>query len=922
MSYRTHKRRPTSIATDEIFKSQIANTYVAADGQILQSSMVKNGSPSKRQLAGSTSQVRFSLPAPESDSEADITREDITNLTDDEEEQDAANIENDEPVQRTESYFAHKHSFSEDILRSATSESLLNEKNHKKTISVAESLTEVLTGSSDRNKLFIKPNSSLNHRVIPIPMEVQLPPLISPRNSHRIRPTNLVYNGSSYEPVKDSILDKSKSFSTAPKKSLFINSSLHIKTASVPDIPAFKSTIAPANSQQLISSSYNGRISIPDLSKPHSPIKFKARSQTLDNEEEIKNPSPAAKRQNNMLNKAFSFPNLPRTSSEITEFENVKTLSDIPVSLNKPDNEIASGLKLFTENSLDTPTKNRSTFGHIVPKRAAPPIIFHQRRKSQILTFNQPEEPIPKDQHKQTDIQKSPVPVKLYEPQSYQSHRISSSKYSDFSTVGLNKPTERNVSGQSTSSSQYSVDSIQESLQESYQSSIQESIQLSIELPNKSNTTLIEEATEELDTFGDVIPESGTKIVADETIEETFPPQIKESRRIKTPETTKGPEIVILDDSIIESEESSDESEDESIGDITQQLQDLGLSILKSSNDLMVNNTLIEQLDKGITLTRTQSDPTNSASDSDPDISEIEILDDSIQELPIQQVEQIDMSTVKDQFKKYNLEPQLSYNNQQLHRVFPRDTIEFEKISSSKVRKNLMSPTLSQSSYESELSQPFSNAPSVDTNATSVVNLPEVIDLTNDYEPQLIIKKRNMNQYNSIMNQLNNKEREVIIIDDDEKEEQINNSKQRPKSCLGNIEFSRSDRAFSNFSFETVASEVQLYYNPSNESSNSSKSLPISQYPISNQSNKYDVNNVLQLCDNSMKNSQTVIDHLKRQKTILINKHHDALRRKKAEEKKLIMIRQRQADLSKLGLKVQKKINEIPSNNDQPITIL
>jgi hypothetical protein len=843
MSYKGHRRRPTSIATDEIFRSQIANTYVAADGQVLQSSLIKNGSPSKKQLAGSTSQVRFSLPvsAETTSSEDDNDEDRWTNITDDEDEDtDAMNLANDEPKQRTDNHFSHRRAESAEGISDVISDERRGRRTNRPD-SFADSMRQLISDSPDRTKLFLKPNSDMNDRPLAVPIELSLPPFLSPRNKNKSRPKSLVFNGHSYEAFGTSIGDK-PAYTFNPPKKLFSTNSIVTKNA--------------LSSEDAVD---NGKISIPDLSKrTFMQFRIAPPCESIENESAIENPSPAAKRQNNNLNKEFSFPNVQPPSSDTQ-----KDLPEVPKSFSKTLSNSPSGLNLFTEEgTLASPTRASFRFSH----QPQSPIKFHERKKSQIISLDDlpgPSERSEAPTHEFGNQSRTPNKNKIItsevavpnsskthrvssseysnitnelslqaETDSLQAHRVSSSKYSDLTNQeSITYPQQRNVSAQS-------FDSIQNSIQDSVQDSIQNSLQGSIP-----------------ETFQDSIP-----------------------------------------DTLLESIEEINNSE--SVEDLTQQLADLGLSILHSTNESIVPIDDIGQFNEQIQTVTALSIPIVKENRR-PKIQENEPAQET--SIAYEDLTEIETSTTQKSSQNG-----LSYHYQYPHRVYPQDNIEADKIRStsmlysSKRSKRELSPLISQSSQESEYSEPFSQV-SRGTIATSVAESgPTVIDLTDEFYEHAPIANKvgNIQEYRTVMKTMGNGDlREVIIIDEEyynnkaDKYLKVNktrnfNNTERPKSCLGNIEFTGTERAFSNFSFQTVASEVQLRYNPSKASlSSNDRSIPISHYPTSNRNKKDSSKSVIELCEDTMRNTQAVMEDLKRQRTILFQKHHEALRQRKKEMK-------------------------------------
>lgn len=271
----------------------------------------------------------------------------------------------------------------------------------------------------------------------------------------------------------------------------------------------------------------------------------------------------------------------------------------------------------------------------------------------------------------------------------------------------------------------------------------------------------------------------------------------------------------------------------------------------------------------------------------------------------------------------------LGFQHQPQH-VYMSDNYEPEKIrqiSQSRVFLNrdksrnpqytqIDSPNPSQSSYaDSNFSEPFSatseqTAQTAETSQSIHRTNSIMVDLTND-NYDLTIKKddrnRTMDQYKSTFDEVDGKYRETIVLDDDGDDgssdysvvQPLNVRHKRTKSALSNLEFEKSNRAFSNFSFETVASEVQLHYNDSDKESLQTNDNP--RFSLGNFARRYTEANksVAELCDDTMKSTRQILDDLKRQKTILMRKQAELLRSKKKDEDRLYSVRELQGNLMK-----------------------
>jgi len=395
MPFEGHKRRPTSMpaAQEELEgpatppKNEL-KTYRAADGQILQSSMVKIGSPSKRQ-SGSLSQVRFSLPALDSDSSFEDGNElDIIQGFDG----DDGDNDGDHDDFDKRSIFNLGSRELEAPIRGRS--------NSRSSISVADSLRELVSKSPERSRLFIRGESELNSQQLPIPIGLQLPPVLSPNNKGKKRPTSLIFNGTQYEPFELEFTSLQPKVKHGRSKSQDFLKSLPTPTSStysqaqtksfVPSPPQKlqKAPIIHGQQQPSIPEPNSKQIEIPDLNKPYVKSPVKPKKFELDNEKEIENPSQAAQHQNNQLNKKFLFPAIPQklqkktqhqkqmSSGRITypETPKAKDLPGLPPSTKSVHNQPqkaspGKGLEIFeADGTLASPNHSESVqgrFAHI-----------------------------------------------------------------------------------------------------------------------------------------------------------------------------------------------------------------------------------------------------------------------------------------------------------------------------------------------------------------------------------------------------------------------------------------------------------------------------------------------------------------------------------------------------------------------------
>lgn len=812
-------------------------TYMAADGQILQSSMVKSGSPSKRKITGSTSQVRFSLPPPDSDYSFDDNDDlDIVQGFDDTDDFEKRSIFN-----------LGSRELEAPIRGRSTSRSDAE-------LSIGDSMRQLVSTSPERNRLFIRGDSELNSQQLPIPVELRLPPLLSPDNKNKKRPTSLIYNGVDYEPFE---LELAQADQYSRPKSLNLNKSLPTPVLPKASKQQIEESVLPLQPQsspprQTKTSqpqqSPSRQIEIPDLNKPflRSPVKLK--SSEMDNEEEIQNPSPAAKKQNNQLNKAFAFPQISSSQPQLQQHElsSDSIEKDLPQLPQKPrKNSPSKGLEIFTHDGpLNSPhQQNSSSYGRFA---------ISQPQSQETYNYHYP--------HQQTGYV-PPVSKRGHY------HRRSRSQIIDFPVDKLDElPTKKQVDYE-----------------------VAKSVQPERELTEHVEPELIDDEEEEETTrpIQESTPESEYSSYDENKVVLT-PPQ---------PDRFEAQNEDSINDSIqssVDIENNDVESIDSALSeeDDPNQLLDLGRMIISSRSQVDLPSTV-----------HTNSARNASATSSEPSITE---------PLRIKTKQPAQQSTSQIQVPK-RIQPlgsqhqpqivQLSDNFMPEHiRQISQSRILVNREKSRQVQQD--SPNPSHSSYESKFSEPFSatssSAQTIETSESIHRAGSIMVDLTND-NYDITIKKDDRNstvdQYRSTFDEIDGKYRETIVLDDDEEQNvpPLTIRHKRSKSALGNLEFGGSNRAFSNFSFETVASEVQLHYS----SNGKEKQLVGNRYPLKNLPRTYTEQNksVVELCDDTMKTTRQVLDDLKRQRTILMKKHAEAMKSKKNDEKRLSNVRELQANL-------------------------
>lgn len=725
-----HRRRPTSIAADEIFRT--TNMYVASDGQILQSSLVKEGSPSKRRLTGSMSQVRFDLPESSSSEEEPEDDEVDSFLSEDWEDIDEDRTGN-RVIYNTESHLTSsiKGGLSDISDRYA----------------VSQSMRALVETSPERNKLFIRPHTELNPRPIAIPVEARLPPQLSPMNKARKRPTSLIFNGLDYEPLELNFID-----------AMYLSKKLNAASLDSP-IPL---SLQPPTTREIM---------IPELGEQFV-MKQRPRSMLVDNEREISNPSPAAKKLNNNLNRTFSFPPRRNTASQ----PSVSSFTDLPhppanshAPVVQQQQSTTDGLKIFATDGLvrsQSPLQ-MNPLGRFaspsIPQRHGA-IYSHIRSESNVRIVPELEdegetipEKIPQPLRRQPLINSRrvlpPVPAHSLEEQSHV----------------LQRPTlmPRSESVQSV----ISQDSIQQSVQ-----SIQDTVH-----------------------------------------------SLQESA------------------SSIRSNDST-------------QLFDLRDMIISSGGNMKLTTEQIENMDKSIA-------------------SQSQIYDEPLDTSSMMQDVEQDYQPLGGHWK-----PQIIYEKD----IREADAIRSVSQSMMKLTIDRSLNLLSQSSYQSEVSQPFSQ-PSSAITADTVLS-EEPVMLHERVVPQkgvplgrpLNPSTTSQNPYREVMKEMPDGQfREIIELDCDDTDECVQTKR------------TTDSPAFSTFSFETVSSEVQM-----------GEHAPMEAGTLRRYTSKR--KSVMELLDESMANSKQVMDHLKRQRTVLIQRRNELMKVQIKDYAKLQAIERLQANVKRV----------------------
>ena len=756
---KTHKRRPTSVAGDLLNST---NMYITSDGTVLQSSLVKEGSPSKRKLTGSTSQVRFDLP----DSEEETEEEQ-------QEDNDHDSFLSEEEWEDLEDVPVRKDSYDDKLIFDAESKQVISSSQSKSIVDfndpyeVSQSMRSLLLSSEQRSKLFIRPFSELNKGPIAIPVEARLPPPLCAKNIiSKARPETLVYNGIDYEPFDLKLV-------TA--KYLAMKEQRRIHSAS--------STPTVENDK------FQGVVIPDDLSKPLT-TKERPKSMTLDNEREIANPSQAAMRQNNELNRRFSFP--PRVNHAIPP--------PLPEK-NATTKEKPKGLQIFSPDGPFVPpsasTHRRSTTIDSMVNSSPEQEKLTVEHEANCRTIHQPSPQAPVS-FTHWSPQES---VKPLENQALNTEIHTLHIHDDIHMSGLSEP----ALVPRDDSSVYSEESIQDSIQDSIEDSIQDSVMESVQSTERD----------------------------------------------------------LLED---EEDASSLESNDSA------QLQALGNLIISSGGDLSLTEEQIEKMDQ---ITASQSHiydnplpvdvslntkPTNTCEHV---VKKTPTEQVSVKSKPIEAIETIELTDTEDESDEVH-EPSEEMSSQPLgthwkpQRVSSRDTKEADRIravSQNMMKKANNSPMLSQSSYQSEATGLFSQPSSTLTDDTEVSQ-------RNSISSNLVMAKRQQS-FRSFIQEMDNGEfRETIEIDDEYDD------------------YGRKASSGSLFSFETVASEVQMGIHS----------------PLNSNIRRYtsQLKSVLELCDESMSDSRSVLESLKRQKTILIQRRNELMKSQKKDLEKLMKIQELQ----------------------------
>jgi hypothetical protein len=746
--------------------------YIAADGQLLQSSMVKEGSPSKRQLTGSASQVRFDLP--ETSSEKEYSGNEVDSfLSEDWEDMDEDNNDS----------FDHKYVFNSESHEVMRGRSL----NRDDRCEVSQCMRDLVSTSPQRNKLFIRPNSKLNSQLIPIPVEARLPPVLSLEGKRTNRPTSLVFNGVDYEPLELN----------------FVNSRYLQKK--VKDLRP--QIIEPAKSQS--------EITIPDLDAPirshNQPQSF-----SFDNEKEIANPSPTAKRLNNELNRTFSFPPRSHTTEVVQKLsanEDARLKDLPPLPSKKPwlpiienPNPTTTGLQIFHDGEILEQERLQNALGRFAthsPQLASPTrrgaVYTHRHRRSKSII-----EPLDESLSVEDSIvnkpSKTPPPPLMRNLLNTPAARDLSPPSQNPQVYGLWKPV-LNTREESPASSQYSLpNSIQESAQ-----SLQRS-----ESSVYSVCTPVESTDDQRSVQGSI-----------------------QSSQASTGET-------------ISSSEST-------------QLFDLRDLIISAGGDLTLTGKQIEEMDRAIA-------------------SQSHIYDEPAPQIIADKATSKIYPVGRSSFKESDGQPLNSF--MQPHQIYAKDTVESDTIRSISQSKNFRlrkSPLLSQSSYESEISEPFSYASTANTADTMFSSHVQASPLAHlniiSKDKASVTGYGRQRSYRSIMKEMDNGEfQETIVLDSDDERDSDDLIITKIKK-IGN-----PSPAISRFSFETIASEAQTdQYHLSGE-------RQLRRYTSKRKS-------VMELCDDAMNNTKEVMNNLKRQRTILIQRRNELMKQQEKDIDKLKAIK-------------------------------
>ncbi|CCH46822.1 hypothetical protein BN7_6421 [Wickerhamomyces ciferrii] len=910
-----HKRRPTSIATDQILKdlpatpTRSVKEYKAADGSVLQSSMVKSGSPTKRQMRGTPSQVRFSLPPQDSINDDD---------EDDDDDTSGMNL-NDSIISGDFDHRSIFNSESKQLQAPFRPDKPRGRSTSRRPLSVADSMREMLNTSPDRKKLFIRGETEFNKQLVPIPLELSLPPILSPNNKDKRRPTSLVYNGTDYEPFEidyytpqakkvSNILPptdsepRSKSYSPVKitKKPEPIKQSIPIKQP------------APQRAEKPLPQVLSKQIEIPNLDKPYSrPVSKLFKENQLDNEEFIQHPSKAAKAQNNELNRTFSFPPRPRNELQKQQTKEQSQQPDIHPQI-RISHQQSNSTKVFNKE-VDQITR-------------AAHQDSHQDRGLGIFSRSGPVHELPHQNHSELGrfAQVPHQQPQYHQPNQPQYSSQQSELQQQYAQTGYTQPQpsphRRHVHRRSKSIIDFPVDEFSEiptaHVGEQQKPKELQQINTNIQnLRNISDEQNMETPGSNYSSIPSAIP-SEKENYEDEDDQASFD-SIQESLDLAHSD------IESLEVQSIKTAESALSEEPEAD---PEQLLDLGRLILSSRSDVDLSKKQPRQLKNNSPplTSRLRNEVTENRAETVPSRSIVRELPPQPSQLQQQKPLTTSASTLNVQKLRgqplgSQLEPQVVrlIDNSEPDRI---RQISHHKVHERTPKKVQNSPNPSQSSYESEISEPFSATSSNQTAETTESihkGSTTTIDLTNEgYD--IITKKDNRpnrnnrvpsnDSYRSTFENINGKVRETVILDEDEDDELVSVTEplhirhKRSKSALGNLEFDKANRSISNFSFESVGSEVQLHYDSSEKAKELSLNRnrrPLRTYTEQNRT-------VFELCDDTMKSTKQVLDHLQRQKTILLNKQRELLKSKNRDEGRLTSIRKLQEDLKKVQLQKQK----------------
>ncbi|KAH3687130.1 hypothetical protein WICPIJ_001885 [Wickerhamomyces pijperi] len=816
-------------------------TYYSSDGQILQSSMVKAGSPTKRQLTGSASQVRFSLP-PMSDDEESIMSEfedeDIQVSEENKEDADTDQIEQESsPFLETVSTPTKSHHRS----TSSTMSFQLTD-----TDTYSDNMRVLVQTSPKRGKILLNPQQHhIKSLSVPIPAEVMLPPRLSPKKRQVSGPKSMIFNGIDYEPFEKRFLDDTnyprREFTALiatnkPVLSDFKPSNVILQPSqtsaakSAPPSPVRRPQHRRTKSELI------------NIPRPEDLLQFQVgfgkveENERIDNEFEIENPSEKAVVLNNELNRKFSFP--PRSSvkqnKEEEEEETTEPALEKPESpalLSPVDKDLPSlplpqhtpvkqklptqGLGLFLDADLLGSTGNESTsnkFGRFSQIRTPEETVLQGLEEIESLT---------KDVEELLNQQDQP---QIEQP-----------------TIEESNPDESYLTESDISQKSISITSIKST----------KSLELSADIDNEMSMD---------DSFS-----SMTSRVVPFSLEQD------DTSSNYTLEESK--EVITIDDTVNEDEEDSYMSESSYDLSLTSQLQNLSLVLTNNQQGSGISEQGLLLLEKSIGSPSSLFHPVILDSEADEaedeDItSEIEL--DETENFSIEELESLPLLPAASKPVKSisSQSPALSYYPEP-EKVYEEDRLAVNIKSTSRD-----SPLLSQTSYETAESRPFSRC-SADTDVTSFTQQQQqtqvMIDLTNDNYNVTYIKdpkyNGNIDSYKSVFERMDNGEiKETIILDDEEEEEEEERHQENRLRPAASTSPSLISAAGSHFSFCTVASEVQLHTNtailgtPPRHVRTSQ--IPTTRYVSPNGKNVYE------LCDDTMNTSTDVLTLLQRQGSI------------------------------------------------------